>query len=323
MIMRLISASLAVLTVLALPLAATAQGLVLRGDVIVYNTIASVGDFFENAGPNAGTPLFRSPDIGHRGTVPVWQIGERMSGLGLTGYDSRGLTSVNVTRASQYLTGVDFLAMAKAALADQMGGIALIDLDVQVDSLPDPLHADAGAQEPVALRRLNYSNRSGRFIAQFSVDTGTRLQEVALRGVARETRMVVVLNRPVGRGDLILAEDVTETRLNVQNVSERSALSPDQLIGMEARRNLRENTAVNTSDVEPPVLVERNQAVTITYKTPTMILTSRGRALTAGSRNDLINILNLQSNRIVQGRVEGRGEILVMPRSLQLVAAKE
>lgn len=323
MMIHVVRASLILAVIVLNPAFAGARDLVLRGDVLVYRDIVNVGDFFDDAGKHADKPLFRAPDLGHRGSVPVWQVQDRMLELGLTKIDTRGLTAVQVTRASQYLTGTDFVEMTKLAIAERLGGVRLENLDMQVDGVPDAVHADAGANEPVSLRRLNYSNRSGRFFVQYSVDNGSRRQEVTLRGSARETRRTVVLTRPVGRGETIAATDVIEARLLARDVSQHSAVTAGQLIGMEARRNLQDNTSISLSDVQPPTLIERNQAVVITYKSTTMILSSQGRALASGAKGDLINVLNLQSKRTIQGRVIGAGEVMVLPRTFQLATAKE
>ncbi len=302
---------------------ARASDLVLRGDIVVYAPVATVGDFYDNAGAHADRALFRSPDIGHRGTVPVSALEDRLSALGIQEADNRGLAAVDVTRASQYLTGETFLSMVTAALADRLGGARLEDLEVVPDALPAPVHADAGAAVPVTLRRLSYSARSARFEARFAVDDGRRQREILIRGAARETRRVVVLSRPIGRGEMIEEADIVEARVDARNLSERVAVSADQLIGMQARRNIRENAAISTADLSLPTLVERNQSVVIAYRTPTMVLSSQGRALASGAQNDLINVLNLQSNRVVQGRVTGAGEVLVSPRTLRLAKRKE
>ncbi|MEM8811780.1 MAG: flagellar basal body P-ring formation chaperone FlgA [Pseudomonadota bacterium] len=295
----------------------------LKGDIVVYGTTVTVADFIENAGVLGPKPLFRSPDIGHRGSVPVWLVLERLETLGIADVDTGGLVTVDVTRASQYLTGADFLAMAKAALSERMGNVSLEDMDVTVDGLPEALHADPQTADPIILRRLAYSSRSGRFQASFSVDDGNRRRDVVMRGSARETRRAVVLNRPIGRGDIIQERDVTERRMNVRQVNEGSAVTADQLIGMEARRNLRENAAVNLSDVRLPTLVERNQPVRIVYRTRTMALSAQGTALADGATGDLITVRNFQSNRIVQARVTGAGEVIVAPRTLRLATATE
>ena len=50
--------------------AEAAERPVLRGNVTATNDIVTIGDFFENPGPNASRALFRAPDLGRTGTCP-------------------------------------------------------------------------------------------------------------------------------------------------------------------------------------------------------------------------------------------------------------
>lgn len=294
----------------------------LRPDITVYDRIATVGDFFDNAGALATEPLFQAPDLGHRGSVPVARILERAGSVGLDEIDSRGLAFVSVTRASRYLTGEDFIDLARTALVARLGTVAAGDLEIETTLVPEPIHADPASAKPVVLRRLLLAGRSGRFEAQFTVDQGTRRRELVLRGIARETRQAVIVTRPIARGEIVSEQDVVVTRVHAQSVTERSAVSAEQVVGMQARRNLREHAAISTTDLRPPILVERNQSVTISYRSRFMSLSAQGRAMQAGALDDVVTILNLQSNRTIQARIVAPGEVVVSPRSLR-VASKE
>jgi flagella basal body P-ring formation protein FlgA len=59
--------------------------------------------------------------------------------------------------------------------------------------------------------------------------------------------------------------------------------------------------------------VQRDQNVSITYQTPGLYLTMRGKAIDGGAEGDTVSVTNLQSKRIVQGTVIGPVQILVAP----------
>ena len=69
-----------------------------------------------------------------------------------------------------------------------------------------------------------------------------------------------------------------------------------------------------------PQIVQRNEAVTIMYEVPGIRLTVRGKALEAGALGDIISVLNIQSNRTVQGTVSGPGRV-TMAATTPFVAA--
>jgi len=60
-----------------------------------------------------------------------------------------------------------------------------------------------------------------------------------------------------------------------------------------------------------PEVVQRNDAVTLIYEVPGIVLTVRGKAAEAGAEGDVINVLNEQSKRTVQGTVAGPGRVVI------------
>ena len=64
-------------------------------------------------------------------------------------------------------------------------------------------------------------------------------------------------------------------------------------------------------DLQPPVLVERGDKVTLVYKVPGMTLTAQGQAIAQGGKGDVVDIINLQSRRTVSATVVSRGRVVV------------
>jgi flagella basal body P-ring formation protein FlgA len=62
-----------------------------------------------------------------------------------------------------------------------------------------------------------------------------------------------------------------------------------------------------------PQVIQRNEAVTLVYEVPGIVLRVRGKALEAGAVGDIIGILNIQSNRTIQAVVTGPGAVSVAP----------
>jgi flagellar basal body P-ring formation protein FlgA len=60
-----------------------------------------------------------------------------------------------------------------------------------------------------------------------------------------------------------------------------------------------------------PAVVQRNDIVTIFYEAPGINLTLRGQAQDAGALGDTVNVMNIQSKRVVQGVVVGPGRVTV------------
>jgi flagella basal body P-ring formation protein FlgA len=68
---------------------------------------------------------------------------------------------------------------------------------------------------------------------------------------------------------------------------------------------------LRADDLVRPQIVQRNEAVTITYEVPGIMLTVRGKATEAGAMGDVVGVLNIQSNRTVQATVTGPGRVSI------------
>ena len=57
------------------------------------------------------------------------------------------------------------------------------------------------------------------------------------------------------------------------------------------------------------------------YEAPGLYLTGRGKALDSGTEGDIVNIVNLQSKRTVQGVVTGPGQVTITAPGPRLTTA--
>jgi flagella basal body P-ring formation protein FlgA len=122
-----------------------------------------------------------------------------------------------------------------------------------------------------------------------------------------------MLTRAVARGEIIRASDVTLEKRPKAELTGDVIADSQIAIGQAARRAMRPGQPLRQGDLMKPELVQRNEPVIISYQVPGIALTLRGKALDSGSEGDVVNVLNLQSKRTVQGTVIGDGRVLVSP----------
>src|SRR6188768_911284 len=101
-----IALSFLVVALAATPAAAQITGAVyaparLKSQVTVSSDIVRIGDLIDNAGAAANTPIFRAPDLGQTGAVPVRAVLDAVRPYGLLAVDARGLNEIAVTHASR------------------------------------------------------------------------------------------------------------------------------------------------------------------------------------------------------------------------------
>jgi flagella basal body P-ring formation protein FlgA len=159
---------------------------------------------------------------------------------------------------------------------------------------------------------MSYDTLSRRFDLTFELpDNGTARRGWRYTGTAVETVEVAVPVRALARGDIVRAADVSIVRRPKSEVSGEPPASPNEVIGMSARRAVRLGVALRVADLMKPELVLRNENVTLQYVVPGIVLTLRGKALESGAEGDTVSVLNIQSKRTVQGTVSGLGRVTV------------
>ena len=91
---------------------------------------------------------------------------------------------------------------------------------------------------------------------------------------------------------------------------EGESAAGDPLIGREVRRTIYVGKAINADNTRAPVLVKRNQIVSIRYIRGALEITATGRALGEAGLNESVTVLNQQSKQTVQGIVQENGWVL-------------
>ena len=92
-----------------------------------------------------------------------------------------------------------------------------------------------------------------------------------------------------------------------------------ETIGLEARVVLYAGRPIRIEDLGPPAIVERNQIVTLIYRTGGLAIAAEGRALARAGIGDRLRVMNLASRQTVTGHVRADGTVSVGPLSPSLL----
>jgi flagella basal body P-ring formation protein FlgA len=277
----------------------------LRASINVSGDLVRIGDFIDNAGELGQIPLFRSPDLGTTGTVPVAQVLDALRAHNVIGVATNDIREVVVTREARTLaqkeieTEVARTLERRNGLGDAANLFLNLDREVRVMQL-DAAHQ--GRLKPVAVR---YDPRTTRFDVTFEIarEQGTAPTRLRFTGTAVETVEVAVTTRSI------------ERRPKSEAIYDPAPR--ERALGMQMRKSARAGQYLRMADLAKPDLVQRDQNVTLIYETNGLYLTMRGKAIESGSEGDTVNVMNLQSKRTVQGTITGPGQVtmsVVAPR---------
>jgi len=290
----------------------------LRASVTVSGDLVRIGDIIDNAGSAAQIAIYRAPDLGTTGALPVAQLLNTLRAHQVIGVDTRNLKEVSVTRLARTIEGKDIEQQVAHALERRNGLGDAANLSLTFDRDPGDVRLDASNTGGMQASAVRYDPRNGRFDVTFEIanENGTSSTKLRFTGTAIETIEAAVLARNVERNDVLKASDVVVERRPKAEVG-ADAAGRDRAVGMQARRQLRAGQALRVADLAKPDLVQRDQNVTLVYESPGLYLTVRGKALDSGTEGDVVSVMNLQSKRTVSGTVTGRGQVSVTVTTLR------
>ena len=284
----------------------------LRASVTVTGDLVRIGDIIDNAGSAAQIAIYRAPDLGTTGSLPVAQVLNTLRSHQVIGVDTRDLKEISVTRLARTLEGKDIEQQIARTLERKNGLGDAANLNLTFDRDPGDVRLDASNTGGMQAAIVRFDPRNGRFDITFEIsnDSGTAPTKLRFTGTAIETIEAAVLARGIERNEVLKSSDVVTERRPKAEVG-ADAATRDRAVGMQARRQLRAGQAVRAADLAKPDLVQRDQNVTLIYEAVGLYLTVRGKALENGTEGDVVNVMNLQSKRTVSGTVTGRGQVSI------------
>jgi flagellar basal body P-ring formation protein FlgA len=282
----------------------------LRLSAMIEGDTIKLGDLWDNLGAKAGTVIANAPLPGRRVSLDARWLYAVAAANGIDWRPSSAYQHVMVERAGQSIDQALIETQLREALT--MNGLPEgTNFEINNRSALN-IMIPADAQPTVAVRDVVIDPRTQRFSATIEAPAGSpnavRTQVV---GHLFATTRIPVLNHAMARGDVITAHDIDWQQVREESVRRDIVIEPRQLIGMEPRYQIRQDTPIRLTDVERPILVARNSTVTMILRTPYMTLTAQGTAMSDGGQGDIIKVTNLQTKQVVEGRVESQGTVAV------------
>src|SRR4029453_9033487 len=217
---------------------------VLRANVQVSGDLVRIGDIIDNAGSAGQIAIYRAPDLGATGSLPVAQVLNTLRAHHVIGVDTRELKEISVTRLARTLESKDIELQVARALERRNGLGDAANLSTTFDRAPGDVRLEASFTGGMQATIVRYDNRNGRFDITFEIasENGAGPTKLRFTGTAVETVEAAVLARSVERNEVIKSSDVVVERRPKAEVG-ADAAPRDRVVGMQARRQLRSGQA--------------------------------------------------------------------------------
>jgi flagellar basal body P-ring formation protein FlgA len=92
----------------------------------------------------------------------------------------------------------------------------------------------------------------------------------------------------------------------------------DAVVGLAARRPLREGDAVEIHDLTAPVVIKAGETVMVTYSDDGITVTLEAKAMANAAAGDTLNVQNTVSKKLIEAVATGPGQAVVGPEALRL-----
>src|SRR3954469_1472167 len=175
----------------------------LRAAVTVSGDIVRIGDLVDNAGSAAQIAIYRAPDLGTTGSLPVAQVLNTLRSHQVIGVDTRDLREISVTRLARTLEGKDIEQQIARTLERKNGLGDAANLNLTFDRDPGDIRMDASNTGGMQATIVRFDPRNGRFDITFEIsnDGGTAPTKLRFTGSAVETVEAAVLARSIERNE--------------------------------------------------------------------------------------------------------------------------
>lgn len=272
----------------------------IRSKATVEGETIRLGELVEGLDTQREVALFGAPAPGARGTIRVERIIEAARELGIEGIDLPPFRAVSVYRPGQLVARAEMQDMVARMLAAKG---ATGTLEITLDDHISAHMVDQSRAGSLKIAHLGRDPRTGRFEARLA--TADDADVWTITGSVSESREIPVLANDIERGEPVQAKDIVFLKRPAGQVGGDIVTDAGDLVGMLPRRALRAGEAIRQADIAKPLLVEKNQLVTVNYAVKGLSLSMRGRAQAAGAKGETIRIQNPQSKRIIEGIVTG------------------
>jgi flagellar basal body P-ring formation protein FlgA len=292
---------------LGVPVAARQQATV-SGDMI------RLSDLFDGVSPQNDADVGTAPDPGHRLIYKADLLQRVASRHGLSWQPASWRDRVIVERASAVVPDATIRAAVEKAL---MNGYVADEIEVDLANSSARLLVPDTSFATVRVHEVNFDDRSRHFSAVVSAPADDPAAPRArVSGRVYAMAQIPVMGRHAMPGEVIRADDIVWQRVRTQHTNYNTATSLDQLVDRVVRRPLVAGQSIRRSDVVEQVLIQKGELVVITFRTPSMVLSTRAEAMENGTMGETIRFRNSQTKRMIQAEVTGAGMALVEGKQL-------
>ncbi|MEJ0064291.1 MAG: flagellar basal body P-ring formation chaperone FlgA [Caulobacteraceae bacterium] len=136
----------------------------------------------------------------------------------------------------------------------------------------------------------------------------------------QQNHEILVYSHSLAAGQIVQGSDIVWAK--AAGVPVDAPAGADAVIGMAARRPLREGDPVLAHDIVAPLVIKAGETVDVTYADDSIALTLQAKAMANAAVGDTINVLNTASKKMIEVLATGPDQAVVGPQAQRLKAER-
>lgn len=182
-----------------------------------------------------------------------------------------------------------------------------VDVKQIVVDKPVRIPTDSLGLEVVALN----ATQPGHLGVDYKSVAGSDEVRFQLRAVADEWRLMPVAQRPLAKGAVVSAGDIQLQRINNVSVGRDAVENIGDLVGRTVTRDIGQGEVFRSNSVIVTPVINAGARVSVVFRQNRLEVSASGVALESGAKGQEIRVRNDTSKKILSGRVEGPGIVVV------------
>lgn len=218
------------------------------------------------------------------------------------------LLSSTVVNADAIPVGMDMLNTALKGEIDKIMQISN-DYEINLSTQNIKLEKENEADE-ILIKNLAFDPGTYHFHGFLNTKSGNGTKaDIQIRGTLQLILDIPVANRMINSDEEIAESDITWQKIPLSKINQSIAQKKEDLIGKTPKNQpIKPGLVIRKSELKSPIVVKRNDTVTIVYRDEGLILSAIGEAKQDGAKGDLINFILPSSKKNIQARVKSKGQ---------------
>lgn len=281
----------------------------LKSVSIVESDVLKVSDIFDGVTHNANYVIGAAPHPGEDMTLNARTLYRIAKALDLGWKPVSAQEQITVRRDATVISYADIERKLKSKIEEKgVHGHYSFSLNNGKPSMVIP----ASFNPSIEITQFEYDTQKDIFTATLvSPSRSNPIKKMSVSGSIERLVTVPVLRSSLQNGDIIGKNDINLINVPQDKLQHDVVMDENKLIGMTPRRVVHAGKFVLNGMLQRPQIVGRGEPITIEFKSGSLTLTAKGRALQDGAKGDLIRVKNMNSNLTVDAIITASNQVKV------------